>query len=413
MRESIMNPKLIVEEKKAIKLFLWLFYIFLYTYDIFWYFILPTYFHYGRTSYPKEGLGYWFYILIFLLLPLSIYFIKKDKPYIVKYILILGYVFLDLINQLSKYNGTSHNFSSGNIVELLFLFFTPIFVNKKYYWTVSIGLIGKYLLIGLIIHDAVVAAPIGISIILSLITFIILIRFNSYINSIKLIYKELRNRERLALIGQMATAIGHEIRNPLSSLKGFTQLQKESYPNTNDYYPIMIQEIDRISGIVNDLMYLGKPSSIKFEKGSMEAILEYTLAITHQQAESSGVTVNTLINGQIPPLDCDEKKLKQVFINLIKNAIESMSEGGTIKITVVVTNANNLSISIEDEGCGIAEEDIDNLGEPFFSRKLDGTGLGLLVTKQIIKDHKGQFNIKSTLGKGTIVELILPIINTN
>jgi signal transduction histidine kinase len=410
MRESIKNPQLIVEEKKAIKLFLWLFYIFFYTYDIFWYYILPKYFHYGRFEYPKDGLGLWLYILIFCLLPLSIYFIKKDNPYIVKYIIILGYVLIDTTNQILKYNGTSHNFSSGNIVELLFLFFTPIFVNKRYYWTVSIGLIGKYFLIGLIIHDLVVAAPIGISLILSFITFIILIRFNSYINSLKSVYDELRHSERLALIGQMATAIGHEIRNPLSSLKGFTQLQKESYPNTNDYYPIMIQEIDRISSIVNDLMYLGKPKAIKYEKASIEEIIEYTLSITQQMAESNGVKIEKIIDGPIAQLDCDEKQLKQVFINLIKNGIEAMVEGGRLQINVKEINHKDILVSIEDEGHGIAKENIPNLGEPFFTTKKDGTGLGLMVTSQIIRDHNGGLRFESNIGKGTKVLVNLPIL---
>ena len=129
----------------------------------------------------------------------------------------------------------------------------------------------------------------------------------------------------------MAAAIGHEIRNPLSSLRGFTQLQQERYPNTNDYYPIMIQEIDRINSIVNDLMYLGKPKDITFEKASIEEIIAYTLSITQQQAERQGVTVETIMAGPLPPLDCDAKQLKQVFINLIKNAIESMPEGGEDK----------------------------------------------------------------------------------
>jgi signal transduction histidine kinase len=241
------------------------------------------------------------------------------------------------------------------------------------------------------------------------IAYILLIRFNSYINSLTTVYEELRQKEKLAVIGQMAAAIGHEIRNPLSSLRGFTQLQQERYPNTNDFYPIMIQEIDRINSIVNDLMYLGKPRSIQFEKASIEEIIAYTLSITQQQAEGHQVTVETLIAGPLPPIDCDEKQLKQVFINLIKNAIESMPEGGMVKISVKVLEKNKMSVSILDEGDGIADEDILNLGEPFFTTKKDGTGLGLMVTNQIISEHKGEVTFKSNLEKGTKVEVVLPI----
>ncbi|MCL6571266.1 MAG: GHKL domain-containing protein, partial [Bacillus sp. (in: Bacteria)] len=231
----------------------------------------------------------------------------------------------------------------------------------------------------------------------------------SYISSLTSVYEELRKKEKLAVIGTMAAAIGHEIRNPLSSLRGFTQLQKERFPNTNDYYPIMIQEIDRINSIVTDLMYIGKPRAIHFEKASMEEIIAYTLSITQQQADRQRVTVETIIAGPLPPLDCDGKQLKQVFLNLIKNAIESMPDGGRIEIHLKVVEEHKMYISIEDEGYGITDENILNLGEPFYTTKVEGTGLGLMVSNQIIREHKGLLKISSNSGKGTIVNVILPI----
>lgn len=409
MSKGIRNPRLIFEEKKAIKLFLWLFYIFFITFDIFWYFILPKFTTYGKDKFPDNGLGYWLYVLVFSLLPISIYIIKKGNPYLVKYIFLAGYLIIDIIDNLIMYLGTSVPFGSGNIVELLFLFFSPIFVNKKYYWTVSIGITGKYILLGLILQDANVLPPIIMTIILSAIAFILLIRIYSYINSLNVVHEELRQKEKLAIIGQMAAAIGHEIRNPLSSLKGFTQLQQERYPNTNDFYPIMIQEIDRINSIVNDLMYLGKPKEIKFEKASIEEIIAYTLSITQQQAERHGVNIETIMKGPLPPIECDEKQLKQVFINLIKNAIESMPEGGEVRVHVKVMEENKMFIFIKDEGCGIADETIINIGEPFYTTKKDGTGLGLMVSNQIIKDHNGEIKIESILRKGTKITVQLPI----
>jgi signal transduction histidine kinase len=113
--------------------------------------------------------------------------------------------------------------------------------------------------------------------------------------------------------------------------------------------------------------------------------------------------------GPLPPIDCDGKQLKQVFINLIKNAIESMHDGGKIEIKVKVVADNKMEISIQDEGYGIEDQNIINLGEPFYTTKKDGTGLGLMVTNQIIGDHKGDFTIESSLGKGTKVVVTLPI----
>lgn len=413
MKEGIRNPTLIFEEKKAIKLFLWLFYTVFFSFEIFYYYISPLYSDNKRETVFLDGLGLWQYILILGLLPLSIYFIKKGNPYIVKYICIIGYVMIEFINTLTIYLGTTKPFAAGNLVEVVFILFAPIFVNKKYLWTVSLGLIGMDLFLGIILKDVRVLTPIMIYVILTAIAYILVARFFSYINSLSSMYKELHQKEKLAFIGQMAAATGHEIRNPLSSLKGFTQLQNERYPNTNDYYPIMIQEIDRINSIVDDLMYLGKPRKIHFEKESIEEIIGYTLSITRQQAESQGVMVETFMEGPLPPLDCDGKQLKQVFINLIKNAIEAMPVGGGIKIKIKVLKENKINISIQDEGCGIDDKDILNLGEPFYTTKKDGTGLGLMVTSQIINDHNGVLKIESNLGEGTKINVVLPISQKN
>ncbi|MEH6994012.1 ATP-binding protein [Neobacillus drentensis] len=407
------SPRLITEETKTIKFFLALFYIFFFAYDFFNYFIMPIYTKKGVIGLSNEGFGFWYHIAILGLLPIALYFFKKENPYIVKYIYLYSYTGIETINSLIIYFGSDKPYGSGNIVELLFVFFSPIFVNKKYFWTASICMVGKYAIIGSILQESNVLLPILTFFILSVIAYFLLTRFTSYINSLTSAHLELRQKEKLAVIGQMAAGLGHEIRNPLSSLKGFTQLQQERYPNTNEFYPIMIQEIDRINSIVNDLMYLGKPKEIKFVKANIEEIIAYTLSITQQQAESQGVTIETLMEGPLPPIDCDPQQLKQVFINLLKNAIESMPEGGKIKVDIKVLKGRKMSISIEDEGYGIAEENILNLGEPFFTTKKDGTGLGLMVSNQIILDHKGEIKIESSYGNGTRVKVTLPISQMN
>jgi signal transduction histidine kinase len=403
------NPKLIFEEKKAVTLLLWLFYFFYFTYELAWNIILPSIQKSGENQIQLGGLGFWQYILILSLLPIGTRYIKKENPYTVKYLLLIGYLIIDITNNMLIYYGTSIPFSSGNIVDLLFIFFSPVFVNKQYFWAATLGIVGKYLLFAIVLKDTFLYLPILITVILSAIAFILLIRFRSYINSLTFAYEELRQKEKLAVIGQMATAIGHEIRNPLSSLKGFTQLQYEANTNSNEFYPIMIQEIDRINSIVDDLMYLGKPREIVFEKAKINEIINYTLSITKQQAEIQGIRMETMIDEQIPAIDCDEKQLKQVFINLIKNAIEAMPDGGTLKIKSESSNEKNICITVEDEGYGIMEADLQNLGVPFYTTKKDGTGLGLMVTNQIIKDHNGSLKIESKRGLGTKVIVTLPI----
>ncbi|MFP7299178.1 ATP-binding protein [Neobacillus niacini] len=410
MSKSNTSHKLIYEEKKATKLFLWLFYIFYISFELIFFYIFPKLSGKGVISKPHEGLGLWIYLFIFGLLPPALYFLRKRNPYIIKYLYIYSFLLIDTVHNVLVYWGSDQSFSSGHIVEVVFVLFSPIFVNKRYFWTVSAGMVLKYVFIGVLLKDIQVLVPMVIYIILSAIAFVILVRFESYIRSVTKMNDELRRKEKLAVIGQMAAAIGHEIRNPLSSLKGFTQLQQERYPNTNDFYPIMIQEIDRINSIVNDLMTLGKPKNMKFAMANIEEVIAYTLSITQHQAERQGVTVETIMEGPLPPLECDGKQLKQVFINLIKNAIESMPDGGKVKVKVKVTESNKLYISIKDEGSGIDDETILNLGEPFNTTKNDGTGLGLMVTNQIINDHKGEFKIEKSQDKGTIVTVILPII---
>jgi signal transduction histidine kinase len=156
-------------------------------------------------------------------------------------------------------------------------------------------------------------------------------------------------------------------------------------------------------------MELGKPRVITFEKSNIEEIIAYTTSITQQQAQGQGVTIEMITEEPLPPIYCDEKQLKQVFINLIKNAIEAMGKGGKIKIKLKTILGQKLYVAIEDEGCGIPEENIPNIVEPFFTTKKEGTGLGLMVSKQIIKDHKGVLNIKSISKKGTTVEILLPL----
>jgi signal transduction histidine kinase len=408
MKEGINNPKLVLEEKKAIKLFFWLFNLIFLTYDFFYYYVYPHSIH-QKPGLPEGGLGYWYYVLIVLLTPIGIYLLKRGNPYQIKYIFFVVYTVLDLVNNILIYWGTNKPFASGNLVEVFFVLFSPLFINRTYFFLVSIGMIVKYGLLGIILMDSRAAVAVWMLILMAIIAFVLLIRFISYLKAINSINEELRQKEKLAVIGQMAAAIGHEIRNPLASLKGFTQLQQERSPNSNNFYPIMIQEIDRINSIVNDLMYLGKPKSLQFEKANIEEIIAYTLSITQQQAERQKVNIETVMEGPLPPIECDDKQLKQVFINLIKNATEAMPDGGKIRIHIKVLKDKRMLISVEDEGCGIEDKNILNIGEPFYTTKKDGTGLGLMVTNQIITDHKGQFKIESHIGIGTKVTVLLPI----
>lgn len=406
MNQFKKNSVLIFEEVKAVKFFLWTFYIILLPYDLSYYYIFP-YFNHEATGMPEGGMGFIFHFILFALLPIAIYLARKNTPEKIKYMYFFSFVLLDIINNIMIYWGTDKEFSSGHILEVYFILFSPIFVNKRFFWIITLGFFIKYLVTGLIFQSAEVLFALGLIIFIAVIAWILLTRFQSYVNAINAINEDMRQQEKLAVIGQMATAIAHEIKNPLSSLKGFTQLQQEKDKEDDQYYPIMLSEIDRINAIVSDLLILGRPNTaIKTEK-NIGDIIHYVISVIEPHASRNNVNINLDLKDS-PTLTCDENQLKQVFINLIKNAMESMHIGGTITIHSE-SRGNIVEVSVSDEGCGIETGKLAKLGEPFYTTKENGTGLGLMVTKKIIDEHSGDFKINSVIGKGTTVKLTLPL----
>ncbi|MDQ0414614.1 ATP-binding protein [Mesobacillus stamsii] len=400
------NSALVYEEVKAVKFFLWTFYIILVPYDFTVYYIYP-YFNNVKTGLPYGGLGFYFHLLLFAVLPFAIYIIKKGHPEIVKYIYFVAFIILDTINNMLIYWGTNREFNSGHILEVYFILFSPMFVNKRFFWIITLGFSIKYLTVGLIYQSAKVLFALGLILFIGIIAWILLTRFQSYINAITLMYEDMRQKEKLAVIGQMATAIAHEIKNPLSSLKGFTQLQQEKDKDDEQYYPIMLNEIDRINAIVNDLLILGKPNTaVKVAKKLLD-IIDYVISVVDPHAQRKDIHIQNETDSSIMLL-CDENQMKQVFINLIKNAIEAMPNGGNLTIDSRIKD-DQAVILIKDEGCGIPPEKLVKLGEPFYTTKQNGNGLGLMVTKKIIEEHEGTFAIESQLKKGTHVTISLPI----
>ncbi|KAF0820716.1 hypothetical protein KIS4809_0243 [Bacillus sp. ZZV12-4809] len=399
---------LIKEETKAITLFIWLFYIILALYDLFYYYVLPLNIG-GNIGLPEGGLGWGYYLAIIGLLPIGIYFIRTKRPFLVKYLFFAGFSLIDFSSSMLIYFGESKEFQSGSAVELLFMIFAPIFVNKRYFWIVTGGMVAKYLLAGVFLSSQKVMVPIVLLIIFSSVSYVLLNRFYSYIHSLTHVFQELRQKEKLAAVGQMASAVGHEVRNPLAALRGFTQLQMEKHPEDRNRYKLMIEEIDRINLIADDLMILSKPRLPVFKSVELNAVIHYVLSIIKEQAASQNIRFETENLNSLPRVQCDEHMLKQAFINLIKNAMESMTVGGTILISANVEEGDQVLISIKDEGCGIDKENLKRIADPFYTTKPDGTGLGLMVTKQIIEEHRAGILFESEVGKGTIVNLTIPI----
>ncbi|SEO16904.1 ATP-binding protein [Paenibacillus sp. OV219] len=214
--------------------------------------------------------------------------------------------------------------------------------------------------------------------------------------------------EKLSVAGQMAAGIAHEIRNPLTSLIGFSKFLKTKIDKYHEYFDIMLVELDRINSIVQEFMALAKPQASQFRKHDLNRIIGNVLTLLETQAILKDVQIIPQLDSEVTELLCDENQLKQVFVNVLKNAIEAMPSGGIITITLTNVDAQQIAVSIIDEGTGIPEEQLPKLGGPFFTTKDSGTGLGLMICYRIIEGHQGKMDIKSMPGKGTTVAIRLP-----
>jgi two-component system, sporulation sensor kinase A len=223
----------------------------------------------------------------------------------------------------------------------------------------------------------------------------------------KLMEEKLGRSDKLSALGQMAAGVAHEIRNPLTSLKGFVQILRKKTPEHHTYYDIMSAELDRINMIVNEFLLIAKPQQVEFKLQQMPELLDHVYSLLESQAFMNHIQLHKVFEPEVPPILADGNQLKQVFINLLKNAIEAMPEGGNIHL-LMNRKAGGLSVRIVDEGLGIPQEKLSKLGEPFYTTKESGTGLGLNVCYRIIEAHKGTMHISSKLNEGTTVEIVLP-----
>lgn len=219
----------------------------------------------------------------------------------------------------------------------------------------------------------------------------------------------LRKAEKLSVIGELAAGIAHEIRNPLTSLKGFIQFLYPSMNDNQQYADIMLSELDRINFIVSELLVLAKPHSIQIKPLPLIPLLENVLALLRSEANLKNIHFRTAF-AYHPIIAGEENQLKQVFINIIKNAIEAIDGHGEVLIATALKDNHQILITLTDTGCGISEEMIHKLGAPFFTTKENGTGLGLMISSKIMKDHNGSLEIKSREHEGTVVEITLPIV---
>ncbi|WP_127576503.1 two-component system sensor histidine kinase NtrB [Paenibacillus barengoltzii] len=229
------------------------------------------------------------------------------------------------------------------------------------------------------------------------------------ITELETLRMELNHVERLSLVGQMAAGITHEIRNPMAVVRGFLQLMREKSPPTLDhYYRIVMEELDRANGIINDFLSLAQNRPVESEKCHLHDIIKELTPLLWADANLRGQTIEVKLDDSMPELLLNAKEIKQLILNLSRNAMEAMTEKGQLTIETRVTNQGGL-LMVSDTGPGIPSGQREKLFEPFFTTKAKGTGLGLALCLSIVERHGGKITVDSTEGQGTTFTVLFPL----
>ena len=218
----------------------------------------------------------------------------------------------------------------------------------------------------------------------------------------KLFEKEIARLDRLGLVGEMAASIGHEVRNPMTTVRGYLQLYQRRLAATQDKenFEIMIEEIDRANAIITEFLSLARNKAVNLKENNLNEVIMIILPLLQADALRRGNDIKVDL-GKIFAVLLDEKEIRQCILNLVRNALEAMPNGGAVTIKTYIEN-DNVVLSISDEGKGIDSHIFEKLGTPFFTTKETGTGLGLAVCYSIAARHKAKIDVE-TSNKGTIV----------
>lgn len=235
-----------------------------------------------------------------------------------------------------------------------------------------------------------------------------------------------QHSEHMSSMGILAAGLAHEIKNPLGGIRGAAQLLllELSKPDQGEYLNVVIAEVDRINRMVENMLDFTRPQQLQQEQLNIHQILEHILILEKESLTVKKGTVIQEYDPSLPQLVGEEDRLKQVFLNLIKNAVEAIPEGGAVRlVTRVGTDYSvktgpdsnpclTIIIEIIDSGPGIPAEELKKLFTPFYTTKRKGSGLGLPLSLKIIEDHGGTIKVLSEMGKGTTVQVFLPVLQT-
>ena len=224
---------------------------------------------------------------------------------------------------------------------------------------------------------------------------------------------EIGRIRRLADIGQLAAKMAHEVRNPLSSIKGAAQLMRNEYEDLapfREFLDIIIDEVNHLSKITTDLLDFARPLQLELQWAGLNDLVDKTLALYRDMLRESRVKVRFRPEQELPQILCDAKQIEQVIRNIIINAMQAMPAGGDLAITTYhEQEKGSVTVCFCDTGVGIPEHKFDDIFQPFMTTKTKGTGLGLSIVKRIVENHHGDIDLTSRVGEGTCFSVTLPI----
>lgn len=229
---------------------------------------------------------------------------------------------------------------------------------------------------------------------------------------IRQLQEEIRRKEKLAAIGDLAAGVAHEIRNPLSSIKGFAKYFADRSPEGSEQHElakVMAKEVDRLNRVITELLALVRPADLRYQRVAIGEVIEHSLHLIRQDAESNNISLRYRCAEALPLVELDPDRFTQVLLNLYLNAIQAIGTDGTLEIVVELARDGAVRITVSDSGKGIAPDDLQKIFNPYFTTKAAGTGLGLTMVQKVIEEHQGTIAVTRGQPAGTHFEIVIPL----
>ncbi|MBZ0155501.1 MAG: sensor histidine kinase [Alphaproteobacteria bacterium] len=222
--------------------------------------------------------------------------------------------------------------------------------------------------------------------------------------------KEKTRLERLSALGEMSMTVAHEIKNPLNAIRGAASYLKNNFEGEvlQEFLSIIEEETRRLNEIVTSILRYSRPVPLKVQLSDLNKVVRDTVELVRQEAMENDVEMALSLDERIPSFSFDAQQLKQAFLNILVNSLDVTGAGDTIRISTELVDSR-VRVAIRDTGAGISEEALSEIFKPFFTTKTRGSGLGLACVERIVKDHKGDISVTSTVGTGTEFTISLPL----